>query len=69
MLSEKRGSQIGLPEHLSPSAGRVDLAGARLQHQADVVGRLVADIGQQRLLALVQQLGQIFSTSLPFCTW
>jgi hypothetical protein len=36
---------------------RIDRAGARLDHQADVLGGFVAHVGDQRQLLLVEQLG------------
>ena len=59
MLSGMRALQLGQPEQRFHQHGRIDRARARLQHDADVLGRFVAHVGEQRQLLLLQQLGHL----------
>ena len=43
----------------SITSAAIDRARLRLDHEADVLGQLVADVGDQRQLALVEQLGEL----------
>ena len=59
MLSGMRlSSSVSLNSDFHQQLG-VDRAGARLDHDADVLGRFVAHVGQQRQLLLVEQLGEL----------
>ena len=47
--------ELGQAEELLHQHLRIDIAGFRLQHEADILGRLVADVGEERQLFLVEQ--------------
>ncbi len=59
--------QLGQPEQRLHHQFRIDGARLRLDHEADVLGRFVADVADQRQLLLVQS-SAIFSTRRDFCT-
>ncbi len=58
-VERKPGLEIGLSEQRFHQHRRVDIAALRLQHEADLFRRLIADIVQHGELALVQQLGDL----------
>ena len=68
MLSGEADLEFGQPGTGSPSAPRLDGAALGLEHEADILGALVADVAEQRQL-LVLMSSASFSTSLAFCTW
>ena len=49
--------ELGQLEHLLHQQNRIDASALRLQHQPHLLGRLVADVGEQRQLLGLQQLG------------
>jgi hypothetical protein len=51
--------KLGELEQRLHQQGGVDGAGAWLEHDPDVLGRLVAHVGEQRQLLLVEQLGDL----------
>ena len=51
------GLELGELEDRLHHNDRVDLPRPRLQHEADLVGRLVADVDDQRQFAVVDELG------------
>ena len=52
--------ELGQPEQGFHQRLGLDRAGARLKHDPHVVGRLVAHVGEQRQLALVEQVRDLF---------
>ncbi len=51
--------QLGQPEQLLHQHVGIDVAGLRLEHEADLLGQLVADIGEQRQLLFFEQRGDL----------
>ena len=47
--------ELGQPEQLLHQHFGIDVAGLRLEDEADILGRLVADVGEQRQLLLFEQ--------------
>jgi hypothetical protein len=52
----------------SISSAGIDGAALRLEHEADVLGALVAHVVEQRQLLLDEQLGDLLDQP-DFCTW
>ncbi|MNJ62916.1 hypothetical protein D3C77_587740 [compost metagenome] len=52
--------EIGQPEQAFHKNFRLYRPGLRLQDQADILGRLIADVAQQRRLLVLDQVGQLF---------
>ena len=53
------GLELAEAEQRFHQRRRLDRAALRLEHDAHVFGRLVADVGEQRQLALVEQVGDL----------
>src|SRR5271166_3813676 len=54
------GLELAQAEERLHQGRRLDRAGLGLEHDADVLGRLVADVGEQRQFLLVEQVGDLF---------
>ena len=52
--------ELGQPEQLLHQHVGIDVAGLRLEDEADVLGRFVADVGEQRQLLLFEQRRDLF---------
>ena len=59
MFIGKARLELGQTEQRFHHHGGIDRAGARLDDDADVLGRFVADVGDQRQLLVVEQLGDL----------
>ena len=52
--------ELGQPEELLHQHFRIDIAGLRLEDEADILSRFVAHIGEERQLFVFEQPGDLF---------